>query len=265
MSQDLRRFFDRDPTPDPCEPKMEVVERPDVVLWHRPSATGSPWTSGVLHYRWTPEEADSRIDWIMRFFADRNAAFSWHVPDDGEPADLGARLEARGFHLDGRAEMLVATLPILGLRVNPSIEVREVADERTLRDSVLVQHPDWDAATQDALVRERRAYLACPGHPRQFAVAYLDDVAVAAARWHFDTRYPVIALTGAETLAAHRNRGAYSTLVAYRGARGMEHACLYATIQADVTTSAPILRRRGFTSVGTAAFYVSPERRSSSS
>lgn len=265
MSLDLRRLFDRDPRPDPCAPGTEVVVRDDLLLWHRPTATRSPWASGVLRYRWSAAEADEGISEVLRFFAERGTGFSWHVPDDGEPPNLGERLAARGFHLEAETDLLVAELPITGLRTNPEIEVRAVGDERTLRDSVVVQQPDWDEERRRALIDERRAYVACPGHQGHFAVAYIRDEPIAAARWRFDARRPAIGLTGAETLPEHRNRGAYSTLVAYRGDRGIERGCRWATILADVTTSAPILRKRGFRAVGSARIYLWVAERSSSS
>lgn len=202
MTADLRRLFDRDPTPDPCEPGVEVLEREDLLLWFRPSATRTPWTSGVLHHRWSASEAEHGIDEVLAFFAARDTSFSWHVPDDGQPTDLGERLE-------------------------------------------------------------RRAYIACSGHRRQFAVAYLDGRPIASARWLFDRRHPAIGFTGAETLPEYQNRGAYSTLVDYRATRGLERGCRYATILADVRTSAPILRKRGFVRVGTAAVCLSPGSRDS--
>ena len=264
MNVDLRRLFDRDPRPDPCEP-TEVVHRDDLVLWHRPSATRSPWASGVLHYRWTEASADRGIDEVLSYFAARDAPFTWHVPDDGQPSDLGARLRARGFILEAQTDMLVADLPIVGLRINPAIGVVDVTNERTLRDSVLVQHPDWDDERRDRLLRERRAYLGCAGHLRHFALAYLDGRPIASARWRFSTRFRAIGLSGAETLPAYQNRGAYSTLVDYRARIALARGCQYVTILADVRMSAPILRKRGFASVGTAEIYVWPETRSSSS
>jgi hypothetical protein len=262
---DVRRLFDTDPAPDPCEPGTEVIEREDLVLRYRRSATRAPWTSSVLRARWREADAERGIDEVMRYFAERDSGFTWHVSDADAPLDLGARLERRGFVLDALVDKLVATLPIVGLRTNPAIAIREVTDETTLRDSVQAQHPDWEKERREALIRERRAYLACDGHLRHFAVAYLDEQPIASARWRVDEPHRAVLLTGAETLPEFRNRGAYSTLVDYRAARGLERDCRYATILADVTTSAPILRKRGFAPVGRATVYLWPGSRSSSS
>lgn len=260
----LARLFDPDPRPDPCEPRTEIVHRDDRLIRHRPAAAGGPWASTVVWVRWRPDEADRRIDEVLDFFATRAAHFIWSVGPQTEPRDLGDRLLARGFELVARTQLMVAALPIVGLRVNPEIVVREVRDEATMRDSLAVEHPDWEAERLEALLSERVAYLSCPERARHFAVAYLGGVPVSAARWRFNDRDSAVHLSGAETLMPYRRRGAYSTLVVHRARRALERGCRYATIFADDTTSAPILAKRGFRSVGRASYYLSPSRSSSS-
>lgn len=260
----LARLFEPDPRADPCEPNTEIVHRDDRLIRHRPAAAGGPWSSTVVWVRWRGDEVERRIDEVLEFFATRAPHFIWSVGPQTAPADLGDRLVARGFELVARTHLMVASLPIEGLRVNPEIVVREVEDAATMRDSLAVEHPDWEAERIEALLAERVAYLACPERSRHFAVAYLGGEPVSAARWRFNDRQPAVHLSGAETLMPFRRRGAYSTLVAYRTQRALEHACRYATIFADDSTSAPILAKRGFSSVGRASYYLSPSRSSSS-
>jgi GNAT superfamily N-acetyltransferase len=265
MSEDLAALFEPDPRPDPCEPRMEVVHTADRILWHRPTATFTPWTSGVLWVRWEEADADRGIDEVLRFFEARTARFTWSVRHDTLPADLGARLESRGFLLEARTLMLAARLPVVGLRTNPDIAIREVNDAATMRDSIQVEHPDWDEARRATLLSERLAYIACAERNRYFAVAYLEDRPVSAARWRFNLRRPAIHLSGAETLPEFRHRGAYSTLVDHRARLAAQRGCRFATILADESTSAPILRKRGFVATGATTIYLSPAVRSNSS
>ena len=260
----LARLFEPDPRADPCEPQTEIVHRQDRLIRHRPSAAGGPWASTVVWVRWRDDETDRRIDEVLDFFSTRAAHFIWSVGPQTEPADLGDRLLAHGFELVARTQLMVATLPIAGLRVNTDIAVREVEDAATMRDSLAVEHPDWETDRVAALLSERMAYLACPGRSRHFAVAYLAGAPVSAARWRFNEREPAVHLSGAETLMPYRRRGAYSTLVSYRARIALERGCRYATIFADDSTSAPILAKRGFRSVGRARYYLSPSRSKSS-
>lgn len=261
---DLARLFEPDPRPDPCEPGAEIVHTSDRLIRHRPTAAGGPWWSTVVWVRWRHEEVDRGIDDVLGYFSTRAPHFIWSVGPQTEPADLGDRLVARGFELVARTQLMVATLPIDGLRVNPDIAVREVDDARSMRDSISVEHPDWETDRVEALLAERMSYLACPQRSRSYAVAYLDGEPISAARWRYHEREPAVHLSGAETLMPFRRRGAYSTLVDYRARRAQERGCRYATIFADDLTSGPILAKRGFTSVGRASYYLSPSRSSSS-
>lgn len=260
----LARLFEPDPRPDPCEPRTEIVHRADRLIRHRPTAAGGPWASTVVWVRWPEEEVERRIDEVLDFFSTRAAHFIWSVGPQTEPTGLGERLLARGFELVARTQLMVATLPLAGLRVNPQIVVREVGDEATMRDSLAVEHPDWEPERTAALLSERMEYLACPERSRHFAVAYLGGVPVSAARWRFNDRERAVHLSGAETLMPYRRRGAYSTLVEYRTRKAVERGCRYATIFADDSTSGPILAKRGFRSVGRASYYLSPSRSKSS-
>ncbi|HEU5287272.1 MAG TPA: hypothetical protein VFV20_02620 [Candidatus Limnocylindria bacterium] len=265
MSEDLARLFDFDPRPDPCESDEEIVHQRDRLHRYRPTATHSPWSNGVHWVRWDEQAVERGIDDVLAYYAARDAGFIWTVGPDTTPRDLGERLERRGLHLEARTAMLVATLPIGGLRTNPELVVRAVDDEARMRDSISVEHPEWDEERTSALLRERMAYLACPGHSRHAVIAYLGGVPISAARWRVSTLHPSIHLAGAETLAAYRGRGAYSTLVDYRTRIGLTIGCRYATIFADEATSAPILAKRGFRIVGRCAHYLVPGSRSSSS
>ncbi len=262
---ELVALFDIDPTPDPCDVAMEVVQEDDRILWYRPTATRTPWSSGVPWTRFGASEVERGIDEVIAYFRARGAGFTWTIRPDTWPADLAARLETRGFLLEARTHWLAARLPIAGLRTNAEVTVREANDAEAMRDSIAVEHPDWDDARRAVLLEERVAYLGCRERRRQFAVAYLDGRPIAAARWRYGSLHPAVHLSGAETLPEFRNRGAYSTLVEFRARQALQRGKRYATIIADETTSAPILMKRGFVSVGRATIYLWPSDRFSSS
>jgi hypothetical protein len=256
---DLAELFEIDPRPDPCDPGMEVVHTDDRVLWHRPTATRNPWASGVLWTRFSAANAERGIDEVLEYFSKRRTGFTWTIRPDTTPNDLATRLEARGLLVEARTYWLAARLPIAGLRTNPDIVVREVDGAEGMRHSIEVEHPDWVDARRALLLEERLAYVGCRGRRRHFAVAYLGGQAISAARWRLDSHRRAIHLSGAETLPEFRRRGAYSTLVDFRARTALEHGLRYATINADETTSAPILMKRGFISAGRATIYLAPE------
>lgn len=132
-----------------------------------------------------------------------------------------------------------------------------VVDRAGLRDGLRVDNPDWDDARVAHKLEDRWRRL---GKNFWVAVAYLDDRPVGTARWSINAALAVVEFGGAETLMEFRGRGVYSTLVAFRAAHAAREGCTMASIIADAGTSAPILRKRGFTDVGVATFYLWPLR-----
>lgn len=105
----------------------EVIARPDLLL-----AIGSlpqhPWSSTVYWARWTEAEADARIADVLEIFRARGQSFVWLVTMRSTPASLGDRLVRHGFIRELVGRVLMAELPIAGLRVNPDVRVQMVVD-----------------------------------------------------------------------------------------------------------------------------------------
>ena len=81
---------------------------------------------------------------------------------------------------------------------------------------------------------------------------------VANAAWRYSSDGRCVYLTGAETVEAHRGRGIYKTLIAYRAATAHARGCKVAAVLANSETSAPILARRGFADHGALPLVVPP-------
>ncbi len=235
----------------------EILARPDLLLWTQGTLPGHPWSSTVYWARWSEAEVDARIDEVLEFFRARRRAFVWLVTDRSRPASLGERLAAHGFIRELEGRMLVAALPIVGLRVHPAVRVEMVTDRAGLRDGLRVDHPDWDDARVAPQLEDRLRRLSKDFH---VAVAYADDRPVGTARWTIDRAAHLVEFGGAETLVEYRNRGIYSSLVAFRAEHAMREGCTHATIIADRSTSGPILLKRGFADLGAATYYLWPSR-----
>jgi GNAT superfamily N-acetyltransferase len=179
----------------------------------------------------------------------------WRLTDQSSPASLSEHLAARGFIREMDCQMLVTTLPIAGLRVNPAVRVEEVVDRAGMEQVERVQHPDWDAARLAPHLDDRMRAL---GTDQHLAVAYLDGRPVGSARWLIHRTVGAVEFNGAETLPSYRERGVYSTLAAFRAARAAAAGCKVAGVNADRGTSAPILLKRGFVDLGPVMFFLWP-------
>jgi GNAT superfamily N-acetyltransferase len=149
--------------------------------------------------------------------------------------------------------MLVAALPIAGLRANSSVRVEEVVDRPRMHDALSVQFPDRDASRLASQLEDRMRRL---GTDQHFAVAYIDGRPVGTARWRIHRTLRAVEFNGAETLPDFRGQGVYSTLVAFRASHAERSGCVVAGINADTRICAPILLNRGFEDLGPVTFYL---------
>jgi ribosomal protein S18 acetylase RimI-like enzyme len=106
-------------------PGFDGLVAPDVVL----SAAGLPFprVNSASAARFTPANADARIDDVIAWFEARRLPFVWRLGPADEPGDLDRRLLANGFTLDpddmpGMAASLDAVPPI-ELPAGAAIEV----------------------------------------------------------------------------------------------------------------------------------------------
>lgn len=115
MPRDLARLaegilYDYDPRDRVSD--LELVERPDLLMWTRPGAT--KWSSSVRLARWDPDEADRRIQEVLTFFRERGRPFVWHVGPSSVPADLAIRLGHAGLAREHVTRLPVTELPVQG-------------------------------------------------------------------------------------------------------------------------------------------------------
>jgi len=106
-------------------PGFDGFVAPDVVM----ASIGLPIArvNSASAARFSPATADARIDDVVAWFAERQVPFVWRLGPSDQPADLQARLLARGFTLDpdempGMAAPL-ADLPAIELPAGATIEL----------------------------------------------------------------------------------------------------------------------------------------------
>lgn len=200
--------------------------------------------------RWNAAQADDRIEEVLAFFRERRRPFVWHVSPSSTPSDLGDRLERAGLAREQETRLLVAELPVQGMRINNQLRI---VDTRTPDEVEARLRFAWPAWTDDVIqseTTERMRFLELYGERAGFLLGYLDDAAVADASWRDSTDRRAVYPIGAGTRDEHRGKGIYQTLTACRLDRAFARGCRYAVIQARMDTSMPILLRRGFRDVG---------------
>ncbi len=214
--------------------------------------------------RWTDEAAERGIDEVLAFFAARGRRFIWSIGPSSRPASLAERLERGGFTLEADTLWLAARLPVPGLRADPTLRIEPVRDEAIARAATAIEFEHLSEADRERIASDLLARVRADDI--RAVVAYRAGTVVATARWRLHPERRAVHLAGSFTLPEHRGRGAYSALVAYRTEDARRAGCEYATITADVATSAPILLKRGFVALGKERIYVwAPAREALSS
>jgi ketosteroid isomerase-like protein/ribosomal protein S18 acetylase RimI-like enzyme len=208
---------------------------------------GSNFVGGV---RWTPEEADRKIEETIEHHRQRNIGFQWWVTPHDTPIDLRARLEKHGMVLAGdAATMAYIGLDHLDIPVNPAVEVELLTgpDEATIEDighimivsfhwtqeQVNERKPGWLERLADAKLREQEGVY----------VARLNQQVVGFGRVQF--RAGVAYLGGAGTLPEFRGQKVYSTLLRRRMESAHERGYHVAAVNAE-PLSRRILAHYGF-------------------
>jgi hypothetical protein len=120
---------------------LEVLARPDLLLWSRPGPT--KWSSSVRMTRWDPDEADRRIEDVLAFFRERRRPFVWHIVPSSTPADLGVRLGRAGLIREQVDRLLAADLPVRGLRGNGDVRIVDARTAAEVEAHLRFAWPDW--------------------------------------------------------------------------------------------------------------------------
>ena len=235
------------------ESDLEIVERADLLMWARPGPT--KWTSSVRKTDWGSDEADRRIEEVLAFFRERARPFVWHVTPSTRPHDLAARLKKAGLVHEQTTRLLIAELPVRGLRWNTHVRIVDARTPAEVEARLRFAWPDWDYEVIRSEVADRLRFLGLYGERAGFLLAYLSDTPVADAAWRDSTDGFAVYLTGAGTRPEHRGKGIYQALTRHRVDRAVARGCRYAVIQARMDTSMPILLRRGFRDVGETSVY----------
>ncbi len=178
----------------------------------------------------------------------------WNVGSSARPSDLPDRLLALGLRPPDPPLDAVAVAMVLTREPPPTdgIEVRPVAtlDDHLIGLEIMLAADTWSAeAIADERARAEESYERRVMRGGMQWLAYLDGMPVAWAT--ADRAAAGLFLGGGATLPEGRGRGCYRALVRARWDEAVRLGLPGLAVQAQLKSSAPILRRLGFVEVAT--------------
>jgi len=179
---------------------------------------------------------------------------SFWVGERTTPRDLGTHLRSRGATQVESVEIFSRELLDDPVVEAAGVEVRRVLDAATLRDAELVAAEVWGSEPRPASETERLLEELNDSESTELrVVAYVDGEPACAAGCTLAAAAPggsVARLWGGATRTSLRGRGAYRASVGARLRLARQRGADLALVKAVTTTSAPIVRRLGFTAHG---------------
>lgn len=223
----------------------ECRDTPEVVSY----LTGIPEElfNGVVRLAASPSRAEEAIDAAIEPFVTRRIPFEWSITPGSRPADLAARLDARGFrHYFDITGMAV---PLEGLPARPalppglSIVPVQGADALATFFSILVEPFDLDPACAGPAARLESRLQKEDERLRQRFLGLLDGEPVATSMLSLGGDIAGVFAVSTTSRARGRGVGAAMTLAPLLAAR--ERGYDIGVLQAS-PMGAPVYRRLGF-------------------
>ncbi|MCC7381141.1 MAG: GNAT family N-acetyltransferase [Deltaproteobacteria bacterium] len=188
-----------------------------------------------------PGDADRVIDATLAEYQRLGILFRWSVGPESAPADLAARLEARGLVRSPACAMARDVGATAG-EASPGIRIERV-DAASVELFTRVLAEGWGMDPDPLSVFHRMLLERWPERSAMF-LAFVGEAPAGVGACALLERS--MFLQGAVVLPALRRRGVYHALVEARLALARRAGLSLAVIHARASTSAPILARMGF-------------------
>ena len=240
-------------------PEVRRIERPGWTQIITPSFRNGGMNE-VSFSALSDEEADAVIDATIAEYRALGLQFRWTVPPGSSPADLGARLVARGLTESlgrGMARATAVDPAAAGAPAvagDPEISVEEITDAGGMEIFTRVMAEGWKV-DPDPMRRANMLLLDEPVRRHRLFLARIGGEPAGTASYVVFPRSAF--LLGAVVLPAHRRRGLYRALALARLADARARGIELATCHARESSSAPILEKLGFATVFRFANYFS--------
>jgi len=238
------------------EGERETVRHLDGAVAHE---LPIPWEGSngfIVKMRLDEGRADDQLDRLVAELETDDRHFIWIVGPSSTPADLGRRLQERGFVLGVEWNGMVLEEIPDAMPNNPRVTVEPLSEENAEEYATVLEE---GAAPE--IIAERasaaRRFVANPRPDMGIFLGRLDGRAAGAVVHHVEPN-GVAYLRNAYTRQDARGHGVYSALVTHRLQLAKQAGCTKAAVQANRETSSPILAKRGFKTVSQIYGYVKP-------
>lgn len=210
---------------------------------------GAVSEGAIIYSALDASNVDEEIRAQIAFFEQIGQNFEWKVYDYDTPPQLQKRLASHGFEVeDAEAIMVLELVDAPAALFQPgNHDIRPITNPADLDDVRVIKEAVWQESADDLI-----AYLssAVTEHPQLMSVyvAYVDDAPASAAWVYFPTGSQFASLWGGSTLAEHRGKGLYSSLLAVRAQEAQARGRRFLTVDAS-PMSRPILEKFGFVQI----------------
>lgn len=239
---DLLTLYDQELRIDIDYPDVRKESFPRLVRFVRPA----PGMNYVSYSRLDDNELDAVIEEQIAYFAPMLQPFSWHVCAHDQPANLKDQLLAHGFAPDEDPDAVM----VLDLQAAPApllapvnADVHRLTEHDQLDDVVHVLAQVWGESF-DWFKPRVSGHMDIPGYLSLY-VAYVDEQPACSGWTYFHAHSQFASLFGGATVAAYRQRGLYTAVLAVRVQEAIARGCRYLTTGAS-PMSQPILGQNGF-------------------
>lgn len=247
--QQIINLYDQDQRWEVRYPDSRREATPYVVR-HVSTADGGKGV--VIHSRLDVSNAEAVIDEQVAYFERLGQDFEWKLYDYDMPADLQARLAAKGFEMQPAEAIMVLDLAELPELLAQPVQhtIVQVQDMAGVRDVVAVEEAVW-AEEQGWLGQYLETTLSTEPESMSIYLAYVGGKPVSAGWIYYPPQSQFASLWGGSTLEEYRRRGFYGALLAVRAQEAQRRGVGYLTVDAS-PMSQPILERFAFAKIADA-------------
>ena len=224
--------------------KAERMDIPGVLA--RTTEISSPYVNLVSMVRLAPENADGVIERICAHFRSRAHAFAWITSPRSQPTDVAERLQRAGLsHFTGYSGLACTDLaaPIAA----PDGAIVEEIDVGSIADLDRVKAAAFGMPLAAAHWIDELLLTGVGGRVRAYLARSAGDATwTAFGQSWYAPNAPIVILGGGGVVPEARGRGLFRALVKRRMEDARADGIRAATMQAMDATSAPIMKRLGF-------------------
>ncbi|MCL1470799.1 GNAT family N-acetyltransferase [Argonema antarcticum] len=186
---------------------MEVIDKPDMLLID--SRLPSDTFNYVCRANFPESEVDSRIDFALNYFQQRQLPIAWWIGPNSQPANLAEHLEKHGLKRVEQAAGMALDLNLLSENdlLFKDLNIRKATKLEHLEHYAHIIAACWNPPDPSVIkFYQQAAAIAFDSEsPVLFYIGYLDNEPIATSELFLDAG--VAGIYGVVTLEKYRKRG----------------------------------------------------------